>query len=35
LTIRFWSTISKVDQVKSEAMLQLSTAFAAKKIGFE
>lgn len=35
LTIRFWSTISKVDQVKSEMMLQLSTAFAAKKIGFE
>jgi len=35
LTIRFWSTINNVDSVKSEAMLQLSTAFAAKKIGFE
>lgn len=35
LTIRFWSTISNVDQVKSEAMIQLSAAFTAKKIGFE
>ena len=35
LTIRFWSTISKVDVVKSEALLQLRMAFAAKKIGFE
>lgn len=35
LTIRFWSTISKVDQVKSEALIQLSAAFAARKIGFE
>jgi small-conductance mechanosensitive channel len=35
LTIRFWSTINNVDSVKSEATLQLSTAFAAKKIGFE
>ena len=35
LTIRFWSIISGADQVKSEAMLQLSAAFNAKKIGFE
>lgn len=35
LTIRFWSTISNVDLVKSEAMQQLSAAFAAKKIGFQ
>ena len=35
LTIRFWSTIGNIDLVKSETMLQLSTAFAAKKIGFE
>ena len=35
LTIRFWSIISSADQVKSEAMLQLSAAFNAKKIGFE
>lgn len=35
LTIRFWSKISHADLVKSEAILQLSTAFAAKKIGFE
>ena len=35
LTIRFWSTINHSDFVKSETMLQLSSAFAAKKIGFE
>jgi len=35
LTVRFWSTISNTDTVKSEAMLQLSNAFAAKNIGFE
>ena len=35
LTIRFWTTISKSDQVRSEAMLQLSAAFAVKNIGFE
>jgi potassium-dependent mechanosensitive channel len=35
LTIRLWSTINNVDSVKSEALLQLSAAFEAKKIGFE
>jgi len=35
ITVRFWSKISHTDLVKSEAMLQLSAAFAAKKIGFE
>ena len=35
INIRFWSTISNVDLVKSEAMIQLSGAFAAKNIGFE
>jgi len=35
LTIRFWSTISKVDLVKSEVLLELSTAFTDKNIGFE
>jgi len=35
LTIRFWSSISHADMVKSEVMQQLSTAFNAKKIGFE
>jgi len=35
LTIRFWSIISNADQVKSEAMLQLSAAFHAREIGFE
>ncbi len=34
LTVRFWSTIGNVDQVKSTAMLQLSAAFSAKNIGF-
>jgi len=35
LTIRFWSTTTTGDLVKSEAMLQLSAAFAAREIGFE
>jgi small-conductance mechanosensitive channel len=35
MTVRFWCSISNTDTVKSEAMLQLSTAFAAKNIGFE
>lgn len=35
LTVRCWSAIANVDQVKSEAMLQLSAAFSAKSIGFE
>ena len=34
LTVRFWSTISKVDSVKSDAILQLNSAFAAKNIAF-
>lgn len=35
ITVRFWSTISHADQVKSEAMQLLSAAFNARKIGFE
>jgi len=35
LTVRFWSAITNGDLVKSQAMLQLSKAFAARKIGFE
>lgn len=35
LTVRFWSTTTAGDLVKSEAMLKLSKAFAARKIGFE
>ena len=35
LTIRFWSSVHNVDLIKSQATLQLSAAFAAKKIGFE
>src|ERR1035437_1608417 len=35
LTVRFWSTISNADRAKSEAFLQLSNAFADKKIQFE
>jgi len=35
LTIRFWSNIGNADLVKSESMIQLSAAFAAKGIGFE
>ncbi|MEI8272255.1 MAG: mechanosensitive ion channel domain-containing protein [Paludibacter sp.] len=34
LTVRFWSTISKADTVKSHAMLHLNAAFAGKNIGF-
>ena len=35
LTVRFWSTINNADHSKSEALLQLNTAFAEKKIHFE
>jgi len=35
LTVRFWSTITNVDQVKSDAMQQLSTGFMAKGIMME
>jgi small-conductance mechanosensitive channel len=35
LTVRFWSSVGNVDQVKSEAMLQLSAAFSAINIGFD
>jgi potassium-dependent mechanosensitive channel len=35
ITVRFWSTINKADQVKSEAKLQLSAAFTAKNIVFQ
>jgi small-conductance mechanosensitive channel len=35
ITVRFWSTISRADQVKSETMQLLSAAFNARKIGFE
>jgi len=35
ITIRFWSTTTTGDMVKSEAMLQLSAAFEAQNIGFE
>jgi small-conductance mechanosensitive channel len=35
LTVNFWSTINNADSVKSDAYLQLSTAFANKKIQFE
>jgi small-conductance mechanosensitive channel len=35
LTVRFWSTINSADHAKSEALLQLNTAFANKKIHFE
>jgi small-conductance mechanosensitive channel len=34
ITVRFWSTISKVEPVKSDAMLHLNAAFSAKNIGF-
>ncbi len=34
LTVRFWSTISNADNVKSEAMLRLNAAFKAQNIGF-
>jgi potassium-dependent mechanosensitive channel len=35
ISVRFWSSINKADSVKSEATLNLSTAFAAKNIGFK
>lgn len=35
LTVRFWSTIKKTEHVKSEALLLLRIAFAAKNIQFE
>ena len=35
LTVRFWSTINNADHAKSEAFIQLSTAFADKKMQFE
>jgi len=35
ITVRFWSAIGSADNVKSEAMLQLSAAFAKKNIEFE
>jgi len=34
ITVRFWSTISKVDSVKSDALLQLNAAFSSNNIGF-
>ncbi|MEI6140709.1 MAG: mechanosensitive ion channel domain-containing protein [Mariniphaga sp.] len=34
LNVRFWSTISHADQVKSDAMRQLSAAFTARKFRF-
>ena len=35
ITVRFWCTINNADTVKSQAMLQLSSAFVSKNIGFE
>jgi small-conductance mechanosensitive channel len=35
LNVRFWSTIKNADHAKSEAILQLSAAFADKNIQFE
>jgi small-conductance mechanosensitive channel len=35
LTVRFWCIINKADTIKSEALLQLSSAFAQKNIHFE
>jgi len=35
ITVRFWSTISNAEAVKSQAMLELSAAFEARKIKFE
>jgi potassium efflux system protein len=35
LTVRFWSTIKNAENVKSEALLQLSAAFAGQNIQFE
>jgi len=35
LSVRFWTTINSADQVKSEVIQKLSTAFSEKNIGFE
>jgi small-conductance mechanosensitive channel len=35
LSVRYWSTITNADRVKSETLLELSAAFADKKIQFE
>jgi small-conductance mechanosensitive channel len=35
LTVRFWSSITNVEQIKSAAILQLSVAFKAKNIKME
>jgi small-conductance mechanosensitive channel len=35
ITVRFWSTINKSDSIKSEALIQLSSAFTKKNIHFE
>jgi potassium-dependent mechanosensitive channel len=35
LNVRFWSTIKNAENVKSEALLKLSAAFAEKNIAFE
>jgi len=35
ITVRFWCTINNADTVKSQARLQLSSAFVSKNIGFE
>jgi small-conductance mechanosensitive channel len=35
ITVRFWCTSVNIDQIKSEAMLQLSRGFHSKNIGFE
>jgi small-conductance mechanosensitive channel len=35
LTVRFWSTTTQIDSVKSNAIIQLSSAFAKKDIQFE
>jgi len=35
ITTRFWCTTVNTDQIKSEAVLQLSAGFSAKSIGFE
>jgi len=35
LTVKFWCIINKADTIKSEALLQLSSAFAQRNIHFE
>jgi small-conductance mechanosensitive channel len=35
ITVRFWSTINKSDSIKSEALIQLSSAFTKNNIHFE